>query len=72
MKKQQEHASKPANGTRFSIRFSVRFCTIAAAAMMLFGCDDSGPIKIGFIAGISGDGADTGIAALHAMELAAQ
>lgn len=40
--------------------------------MMLFGCDDSGPIKIGFIAGISGDGADTGIAALHAMELAAQ
>ena len=44
----------------------------AAAAMMLFGCDDSGPIKIGFIAGISGDGADTGIAALHAMELAAQ
>ena len=72
MKKQQEHASKPANGTRFPIRFSVRFCTIAAAAMMLFGCDDSGPIKIGFIAGISGDGADTGIAALHAMELAAQ
>ncbi|RCK41150.1 ABC transporter substrate-binding protein [Thalassospira xiamenensis] len=68
MKKQQEHASKPANGTRFS----ARFCTIAAAAMMLFGCDDSGPIKIGFIAGISGDGADTGIAALHAMELAAQ
>lgn len=40
--------------------------------IFLIACDQSGPIKIGFIAGLSGSGADTGSASLNALKLAAQ
>ncbi|MCC9625670.1 ABC transporter substrate-binding protein [Thalassospira sp. MA62] len=47
--------------------------TIAAllfGSVFLLACDQSGPIKVGFIAGLSGPGADTGIASLNALKLA--
>ncbi|WP_430475949.1 ABC transporter substrate-binding protein [Thalassospira lucentensis] len=38
----------------------------------LVACDQSGPIKVGFIAGLSGPGGDAGTASLNALKLAAQ
>ena len=40
--------------------------------LILVACDQSGPIKIGFIAELSGPGADTGTDSLNALKLAAQ
>lgn len=40
--------------------------------LLLVACNQSGPIRIGFIAGLSGPGSDTGTAALNALKLAAQ
>lgn len=42
------------------------------ACFLVVACDQSGPIKIGFIAGLSGPGSDTGTDALNALKLAAQ
>lgn len=52
---------------------SIRFlCSIFVGCLLLASCDQSGPIKIGFIAGLSGPGADAGDASLNALKLAAQ
>lgn len=52
---------------------SIRFlCSLFVGCFLLVACDQSGPIKIGFIAGLSGPGSDAGIDALQALKLAAQ
>lgn len=52
---------------------SIRILTsFVIGCFLLVACDQSGPIRIGFIAGLSGPGSDTGTAALNALKLAAQ
>lgn len=52
---------------------SLKFlCAALVGSFLLVACDQSGPIKIGFIAGLSGPGADAGTDALDALKLAAQ
>ncbi|MBE72751.1 MAG: ABC transporter substrate-binding protein [Thalassospira sp.] len=52
---------------------SIRFlCSVFVGCFLLVACDQSGPIKIGFIAGLSGPGSDAGTDALDALKLAAQ
>lgn len=52
---------------------SIRFlCSAVLGCFLLVACDQSGPIKIGFIAGLSGTAQDTGTASLNALKLAAQ
>jgi branched-chain amino acid transport system substrate-binding protein len=51
----------------------IRFlCSVFVGCFLLVACDQSGPVKIGFIAGLSGPGSDAGIDALDALKLAAQ
>ncbi|MEQ9347446.1 MAG: ABC transporter substrate-binding protein [Thalassospira sp.] len=47
-------------------------CSVILGCFFLAACDQSGPIKIGFIAGLSGPGSDAGTASLNALKLAAQ
>ncbi|KJE36328.1 ABC transporter substrate-binding protein [Thalassospira sp. HJ] len=52
---------------------SIRFlCAVFVGCLLLAACEESGPIKIGFIAGLSGPGSDAGTGALEALKLAAQ
>jgi len=52
---------------------SIRFLgSVLVGCFLLVACDQSGPVKIGFIAGLSGPGADAGTDALDALKLAAQ
>lgn len=51
------------------IRFLI---SVFLGCFLLVACDQSGPIKIGFIAGLSGAGSDAGTASLNALKLAAQ
>jgi len=50
---------------------SIRFLlTLLIGSLFLTACDQSGPIKIGFIAGLTGPWADAGTASLNALKLA--
>ncbi|MBC06294.1 ABC transporter substrate-binding protein [Thalassospira sp.] len=52
---------------------SIRFlCAVFVGCFLLAACEETGPIKIGFIAGLSGPGSDAGTDALEALKLAAQ
>ncbi|MBX2831494.1 MAG: ABC transporter substrate-binding protein [Rhodospirillales bacterium] len=46
-------------------------CVLIVGCFFLTACDQSKPIKIGFIAGLAGPGSDVGTAALNALKLAA-
>ena len=46
--------------------------TVFIGCFFVASCDQSGPVKIGFIAELSGAGEDTGTASLNALKLAAQ
>ncbi len=47
-------------------------CSVILGCFFLAACDESGPIKIGFIAGLSGPWSDAGTASLNALKLASQ
>lgn len=51
-------------------RFTYLKTIVLPAVLMLTGCGDPEPVKIGFIAGLSGAGADTGLAARNALIMA--
>ncbi len=59
------------NNNETGMRFPKALYALAISSVVLFGCGDTGPIKIGFIAGLSGGDADTGNASLNALKLAA-
>lgn len=54
------------------MRFIRFLCSVFVGLFLLAACEDSGPLKIGFIAGLSGPESDAGSDALNALKLAAK
>lgn len=54
------------------MRFIRFLCSVFVGLFFLAACGDTGPVKIGFIAGLSGPGSDAGNDALNALKLAAK
>lgn len=54
------------------MKFVRSFASLLIGGLFLLACDQSGPIRIGFIAGLSGPAAETGTDSLNALQLAAQ